>query len=353
MGRRIVRVAADDSLRALELLREAIETEEFALEIAESTQVEQTVSPDTALVLQTSGSTGYPKRVELSAGALRAAASASAARIGSGQWLLSLPINYIAGAQILMRSIWSDTQPVVLTGGISPDSLAEAVSRMSESNRYLSLVPTQLRRIWQHIQTAPALLTTLREFECILVGGQQPDAKLVAELRQLGVPLVLSYGLTETAGGCVYDGIPLDGTSVRLDSVGVIEISGPQLAEGVGPWFRTADLGEISEGKLQVLGRVDRVINSGGLKIALDLVEQKTLDIPGVEDCCAVALEDSDWGQRIGLLISGAPKFDPRVWLRAELGVAAVPLRILNRAQIPRLDSGKTDYESARTLLLG
>jgi O-succinylbenzoic acid--CoA ligase len=224
---------------------------------------------------------------------------------------------------------------------------------MSSANRYLSLVPTQLRRIAQHLQESPELITTLREFTAILVGGQQPAAALVESLRDSGVPLVLSYGLTETAGGCVYDGTPLEGTQVRLDSSGVVEISGVQLAEGLGPWFRTADLAELNDGKLEILGRIDRVINSGGIKIALDLVEQKTLEIPGVEDCCAVALADPDWGQRVGLVIIGAPQLDPSEWLKSELGVAAVPQRIVIGALIPRLDSGKIDYESARTLLLG
>lgn len=353
MGKRIVRVTADDSLRALELLREAIETNEFALEISDSADSTHTVSPVATLVLLTSGSSGYPKRVELSTAALQAAAAASAARIGSGQWLLSLPINYIAGAQVLMRSIWSDTQPVVLSGGFSPTSLAEAISRMSATDRYLSLVPTQLRRIAQALQDSPEMLATLREFKTILLGGQQPDATLVQRLKDSGVPLVTSYGLTETCGGCIYDGVPLDGTSVRLDSAGVIELASTQLAEGLGPWFRTADLGVIENGKLSVLGRVDRVINSGGMKIALDLVEQEALQIPGVEDCCAVAIADADWGQRVGLLIAGAPEFAPEDWLRARLGVAAVPKRVISRAQIPRLESGKTDYQSALSMLLG
>ncbi|MEY3029503.1 MAG: hypothetical protein RL198_900 [Actinomycetota bacterium] len=362
MNRPIVRVAADESLRALELLREALETESFAVEIVNSAPESasqnlgaglQTTHPRTALVLQTSGSTGRPKKVELSAEALRASAAASAERIGSGQWLLTLPINYIAGAQVLIRSIWADTQPIVLTGGVTPKSLAEATSRMDSENRFLSLIPTQLRRISQYLEQPSELVTTLREYRAILVGGQLPDSELIHRLKQSGVPIVTSYGLTETSGGCVYDGVPLEGTSVRLDSDGTIEISSVQLAEGIGPWFRTADLGEISDGKLRVLGRRDRVINSGGIKLALELVEEKTLEIPGVEDCCAVALDDADWGQRVGLLVAGSPQNPPAEWLRDQFGVAAVPARLIVGAVIPRLDSGKPDYESARALLLG
>ena len=266
MNRPIVRVSADDSLRALELLREALETESFAIEIVGSGSsasnedaAGRTKSPNTALVLHTSGSTGYPKRVELGAEALKSAAAASAARIGSGQWLLTLPINYVAGAQVLVRSIWSDTQPVVLTGGTSPDSFVEAVSRMNSANRYLSLIPTQLLRVTRYFDQSAELVATLRDFDAILVGGQPADMQLNQRLKQLGIPIVTSYGLTETCGGCVYDGVALDGTSIRLDAEGVIEIGGVQLAEGLGPWFRSADLGEFEAGKLRVLGRRDRV----------------------------------------------------------------------------------------------
>ena len=145
----------------------------------------------------------------------------------------------------------------------------------------------------------------------------------------------------------------LDGTSIRLDAEGVIEIAGVQLAEGLGPWFRSADLGEFEAGKLRVLGRRDRVINSGGVKLALDLVERVVLEMPGVEDCAAVALEDAEWGQRVGLLIVGSPQSDAADRLRDRLGVAAVPKRTVVAPQLPRLDSGKPDYESARELLLG
>ena len=168
------------------------------------------------LVVVTSGSTGGGRGVLLPAGALQASAAATLDRIGGpGSWLLALPVSAIAGLQVVCRALLSGRSPVRLTG-----TLAEAVARMPAGDRrYTSMVPTQLRR-W--LDTEP---DALRAFDAILVGGAATDPALLDRARAEGVAVVTTYGMTETAGGCVYDGLPLDGVAVRI-AEGGIELAG-------------------------------------------------------------------------------------------------------------------------------
>jgi O-succinylbenzoic acid--CoA ligase len=178
-----------------------------------SDQVEDSVG----LIVESSGSTGVPKRIELSSTALLASAEASAKRIGSGQWLLALPVNFIGGANVLIRSVVADTQPVIMNTQLpfTAEAFVRGAALMTET-RYTSLVPAQLAKLAQAAETDSFVFSELRKFEAILLGGQRPDWAVVESLRSKGVNIVISYGMTETAGGCVYDGVPLAGVELSF-----------------------------------------------------------------------------------------------------------------------------------------
>lgn len=308
------------------------------------------VPSDVGLIVESSGSTGTPKRIQLSVEALKASADASARRLGGqGQWLLALPTKFIAGINVLVRSVIADTQPVIMNTQLpfTADAFFRAASLMTEPKRFTSLVPAQLARLLEAVKTDEYSLALLRRFDAILLGGQMPDQNVVDQLRELGVKIVISYGMTETAGGCVYDSLPLDGVGVNIRD-GKIAISGPVLANGLGAEFVTNDLGEFSEGKLTVLGRADRVVISGGQKVSLEAVEQRAALIAGVMEVAAAAMPSS-WGESVGLVYAGSPEVD--FSSLEQLSVAAKPHRVILVSKLPRLQSGKPDLVAIQALL--
>lgn len=348
-------VPANDSFRALQLAMDVVEgkaagyiTPPEVLGVMPAVHgLDDEVPSHIGFIVESSGSTGEPKRIALSVEALLASANASAARIGSGQWLLALPTNFIAGINVLVRSVVADTQPVLLNTQVpfTAEAFVRGAALMSE-DRYTSLVPHQLSKLLAAAREDAFVFSELRKFKTILVGGQQPNWADVLELRTMGVNVVVSYGMTETSGGCVYDGVPLDG--VQLEIVDDrIAISGPVLAEGLGSRFVTNDLGQLVDGKLEVIGRVDRVIVSGGLKVSLDRVEEAALALGDVAEVCAVAL-DTQWGQSVGIAYVGKERTFAEL---AELTVAAKPYRVIQLDQIPRLSSGKPDLVEVKRLL--
>lgn len=335
--------------------------------------VETRVPRRVALVIETSGSTGTPKRVALSTDALLASAAASAAALGGpGQWLLALPTHYIAGAQVLVRSLVAGTDPVILPAGhFDPHLFAEYAARMDGPLRFVSLVPVQLARVVEAAESDATVLAAARRFDRILVGGQATPPSLVARAEALGLRVTRTYGSSETAGGCVYDGLPLHGTQLHL-SGGVIEIGGPMLAEGylaadgsvdaarTAPAFtdhhgerryRTGDLGELVDGRLRVLGRSDNVVISGGEKVSLESVERVLHAQHGFEGAVAVAVPDAVWGQSIVVVRAevddagdGAAELERvREAVAAALGVAARPRALFAVPELPQLASGKLD----------
>ncbi|MFM6980536.1 MAG: AMP-binding protein [Micrococcales bacterium] len=329
-----------------------------AVFISETPNLEgaEVVADQIALVVESSGSTGIPKRIELSRAALIASATASDEVLGGpGQWLLALPINFIAGANVLIRSLVSETQPVLMNTRMpfTTEGFSRAASMQSAERRYTSLVPTQLKRLLDASELDEFLLRQLQRFDAILVGGQAVDASLVERCALKDIKLVISYGMSETCGGCVYDGRPLPGVEVRISDAGEIEIAGPTLAEGVATagWYRTHDLGEMVDGKLVVLGRSNRVLNSGGLKVSLDRIEEAVREIGGVAEAAALALPDKEWGERAAVVYVGSPEIADYIATEAlvELGPAAKPVRVIRVAAIPKLVSGKTDYLSLAT----
>lgn len=311
--------------------------------------VPESVADEIGLIVESSGSTGRPKRIELSLNALMASAEASASRLGGhGQWLLALPANYIAGANVLFRSVLADTQPVIMNSRVpfSAEGFRNSANLMQHQNRYTSLVPAQLERL--AAANDHSVLAALRSFRAILVGGQAPNSQTVAKLREQGVNLVESYGMAETCGGCVYDGTALDGVQVEIES-GRVVVSGPLLAEGLAGRFLTEDLGVIENGKLKILGRADRVIISGGLKTNLDDVEASVLEIAGVQEVIAVGLESS-WGQSVGLVLRSETPTDLAL-INQKLAAQQRVIKFIQVDQVPRLDSGKPDYQGAVKLL--
>lgn len=274
----------------------------------------------TAVSVRTSGSTGVPKRVLLSASALLASAAATHDRLGGGgRWLLALPAQHVAGIQVLVRSLVAGTTPVVmdLNEGFSPAGFAEATARLRGPRRYTSLVPTQLVRVLDSPEA-----DSLRHYDAILVGGAATDPTLLERARAQGVRLVTTYGMSETAGGCVYDGVPLDGVEITLDDeTGRISISGPMLArgylgdrEGTREVFRenprrfvTNDHGTWDAGQLRIGGRLDSVIISGGLNIVPGPLEDALHRIPGVAEAVVVGVPDPEWGQRVAAAIVLSP----------------------------------------------
>jgi O-succinylbenzoic acid--CoA ligase len=326
------------------------------------------------VLVATSGSTGRPRLVELRPAALRASAAATAARLGGpGRWLLALPADHVAGVQVVVRALLAGAPPVVqdLRDGFRPAGFAAATARLGPGRRYTSLVPTQLLRL---LDAGGAALDALLGYDAVLVGGAAVDAGLRARAEAAGARVVATYGMTETAGGCVYDGVPLDGVRIRLDGAqdeaGRIAVAGPTLAAGYlddpvataagfvgsdgGRQFRTGDLGRWVDGRLEVLGRVDDVVVTGGEKVAPAAVERVLVAQPGVRAACVVGLPDPEWGAVVAaaLVVEGVPALDDlRAAVRAALGRAAVPRVMAIVDALPLRGIGKPDRAAVVDLL--
>jgi O-succinylbenzoic acid--CoA ligase len=304
-----------------------------------------------ALIIESSGSTGIPKKIYLSAEALIASANSTAEYFGNtGQWLLALPINYVAGAMVLVRSILAETQPVVMNTGVSftAEAFSLSTTLLNAEHRFTSLVPTQLNRLKQLAMVDDFVLSSLRKFDAVLVGGQAVSSDVVDYFLNEQVEIVTTYGSAETAGGCVYNGQALAGVTIQTSTDSTISIAGSMLANGVqddSGYFNTKDIGVFEGSLLRVLGRADRVINSGGIKIALDEVEAVAATIPGVVEVAATAIESSEWGERVGIAYVGSPEVADYMAeaVFEKLGVAGKPIRVLRVDRIPKLVSGKND----------
>ena len=356
--KKLIRVPANETFAALNLMLDVLDGRSAGFITPSEVNgvkpvvegLPESVEDHIGLVVESSGSTGLPKKISLSVDALKHSSTAALDRLGGpGQWLLALPVNFIAGANVLLRSVLSDTQPVMLNARVpfTTEAFVRGASLLDGARRYTSLVPAQLAKLAQDAEQDAFVFSMLRKFDAILVGGQQPNWSDVAALRAKGINIVVSYGMTETAGGCIFDGEPLDGVEYRLVE-GQIEIAGKTLAEEVGPWFRTNDLGELVDGKLQVLGRSDRVIISGGLKISLDRIEQAAVELPGVDSAVAVALRSS-WGESVGIVYQGSPEVDFSEL--AQISPAAKVIKTVLVTELPTLESGKPDLIACKALL--
>lgn len=313
------------------------------------------VPTSAAVVIATSGSTGVPKGVELSAAALTASARASLARIGAragDRWLCCLPPSHISGLQVLIRSLLCGTEPVIHPRFSPEDVAASGVD-------HVSLVPTQLRRM---IDAGVGVA----EFRTILLGGAAAPPGLLDTARHAGARIVTTYGMSETSGGCVYDGVPLDNVDLEIGDDGLIRLRGPVLFSGYrlrderpfegDGWFVTSDLGVIDGGRLRVLGRADDVINTGGRKVAAGVVAEVLAGHPAVRDVVVIGRPDPEWGQIVEAVVVGeAGRAEEitldglRAFAKERLPAYAAPraLRIVPR--IPLLPNGKPDMVALRS----
>ncbi|MEV7553748.1 o-succinylbenzoate--CoA ligase [Amycolatopsis sp. NPDC089917] len=320
----------------------------------------------TAVIIATSGSTGEPKGVLLSAAALAASAHATHARLGGpGHWLLATPAQYIGGLQVLVRSLLAGTTPAVLHGsGFRPDDFAEAAAPLlaQDGPRYTALVPTQLGRL---LDAGGAGLAAARAFDAIIIGAAATTAGLRERAAEAGVKIVPAYGMSETASGCVYEGVPLDGVHLELEDERVY-ITGDVLSHGYrlrpdltaeafeGGRFRTSDRGRwTADGRLEILGRVDDMINTGGVKVAASAVERILTAQPGIRDACVVGVPDPEWGEAVVALVVGAgcDVDSLRAACREEAGSAAAPKRVEFAEELPLRGPGKVDRTAVRNLL--
>lgn len=392
-----------------------------------------TVADGIALVVISSGSTGVPKGVELDHAALHASTQLSIARLGcrpDERWALALPTHHIAGVQVLLRSWALGTDARVV------DDLAALATCDAQ---YVSLVPTQLGRLLD-------AGVDVARFATILLGGARAEPALLTRAQAAGGRVVVSYGMSETCGGCVYDGVPLDDVEVALDR-GRIHLRGPNLFRGyrpavaaapvaawrgrsagalsepppaaVGPdtspsgrercagapsqppdragppatapadppatapaappatapagpagdphaprpdddpreWFRTGDLGRFdADGRLEVLGRADDVIISGGENVPMGAVEALLRGAPGVADVAVIGRRDPDWGEIIVAIVvardPAAPLHldDLRNHVRANAPAAYAPRQLVVVDTLPRDAMGKLGSATLRRL---
>lgn len=316
----------------------------------------------TALVIATSGSTGTPKGVLLPASALRASAEATHRRLGGpGHWLLAMPAHHVAGIQVLVRALLAGTSPHAAdtSAGFRPDRFAEAASQVlaADGPHYTALVPTQLSRL---LDAGGDGLATLRKFDAVLLGGAATPPALLRRARDCGIGVTTTYGMSETSGGCVYDGQPLDLAKVHIDGeTGPIRLAGPMLARGyrhqpaavafTDGWFRTGDLGRWRGDRLEVLGRTDDMIITGGVNVAPLAVERVLTEQDGVREACVLGVPDQEWGQAVVAAVVPADPADPpaphalRTAVRERLGAAATPKRVAFLAELPLRGPGKPD----------
>jgi o-succinylbenzoate---CoA ligase len=312
------------------------------------------------LVVETSGSTGRPKRVVLSRRAVLASVAATERRLGAaGRWLLTLPASYVAGLQVVCRSLVAGHPPVLLE---QHGSFAEAATAAlgDGTDAFVSLVPTQLHRMLG----VPAEAEALRRFRTVLLGGGPVDDSLRRRAADAGVAVVATYGSSETAGGCVYDGHPLDGVAVALGPDGRIRIGGPTLFEGYDDdpalsaevlqdgWFLTADAGRLDEdGRLHVLGRLDDVVISGGVNVPTPAVAARLRAHPAVAAVEVLGVPDEEWGQRVVAFVSGDLSLDEaRAWVAAEQPRSWAPRSLVVLDEVPLLENGKPDRVRLRAM---
>ena len=333
-------------------------------------RVGEEIDDEIALVVSTSGTTGIPKGAMLTSAALIASASATHDRLGGpGRWLLALPAHHIAGMQVLVRSVLAGTVPVDMdiTGGFDVAELRRAVSELGSGRRFVSLVANQLAKALAD----PAAADALAGLDAVLLGGGPAPRPVLDAAEQSGITVVRTYGSSETAGGCVYDGVPLDGVEVRIDEAGPdahgrIVIGGSTLASGYrNPpdpdpfaepgWFRTDDIGAFDDaGRLTVLGRADDAISTGGLTVMPSVVESVLVRHPGVAECAVFGVPDDRLGQRVVAAVvpatpSSAPALEElRDFVADSLDRTAAPREIVVVTQLPRLGIGKVDRRALR-----
>ena len=292
-----------------------------------------------AVVIGTSGSSGTAKEVSLTATALISSARASNKFLNAkpGQtWSLLLPLTHIAAVNVIMRAIELGTLPIDLRNFEGEYPKVD----------FTSIVPTQLFRALNGDQR---LLNHLKSAQAVLVGGAALSPSMRNQAELAGIKVITTYGMTETCGGCVYDGEVLDNVEVDIRN-GKVFIRGPILASSISldaGWYETSDLGEIKDEKLFVIGRADDVIITGGENLSLNSVEASlSIAFPNVQSA-AFAIEDPQWGQSLHIAVVGSVADEEIIsHLQKDLGLFAKPKGIHHLASLPLLGIGKIDRKS-------
>jgi O-succinylbenzoic acid--CoA ligase len=339
----------------------------------------------TRLIVLTSGSTGDPKGVCLSREAIISSAALVAGRYPDdlgAPGVIALPVTSAGGLGVLIRAILSDAETVTVPtigggGAFDVTVFCDAVAPVLDQGPVVSLVPTQLAILLEHPRSRE-VLTRMRR---ILLGGAAASTDLLRRTRDSGINAVVTYGMTETCGGCVHDGIPLDGVDVRIDAGGRIHLSGPMVALGyrlrpdetqehfAPHTFHTGDVGAWRDERLSVLGRIDDIVQVKGVNVGLGAVERVLIDHPLVNDAVVLAVPDERDGSRLIASIVATP--DPglrsaqsgqapgpsdlsthlQALVRSELGSPAVPREIRQVSVLPYLPNGKIDRRTVQRSL--
>jgi len=338
---------------------------------------------DIAVAVATSGSTGTPRGVLLTTHALTASAQAFGMRFGvHARWVVALPVHRIAGLMVLVRCFVHDS-PFEIDPSVGGARTFEAPTfyattmrarRLCDSDGrslMISLVPTQIARL---IEAGPVGLDALRAYDVVLSGAAATPQPMLEKLRNAGVNVVVSYGMSETCGGCAFDGQPLDGVTISLATQdeaepGRISISGPVVADGyrlrpdidaltfVDGRMLTHDVGKLdSAGLLHVLGRLDDVVTVGGVNVSLSAVEALIRHHNAIDEVAIVDVADAAWGSLpIAYLVSHDSAASEsqlvaeiRNVVAERIGQAATPREFFFVNALPMLDSGKVDRLTLR-----
>jgi O-succinylbenzoic acid--CoA ligase len=301
------------------------------------------------VIVNTTGSTGIKKRVQLSMDAISASADLSNARINANPgdvWSLLLPMNHIAGLNVLARA----------------QKLGSTVVEVDGKADYTAIVPTQLHRA---LFGDHKLLEHLQNCKTVLVGGSPASKVLLDAASKAGISVITTYGMTETSGGCVYNKKALTGVSVKVDESSRLMIKGPILASGYennqelwsqhfkDGWFVTSDLGKIMGDEIEIIGRIDDVVITGGENVSLAAIENELItSLPGIR-FLATAIPDAEWGQKI-CLISNSEIDNDQIseLLKTTLGKQFVPKEFLVMSQIPEIGIGKPDRVKASQIFI-
>jgi O-succinylbenzoic acid--CoA ligase len=316
---------------------------------------------DAGAVIATSGSTEAPKGVVLSRAAIRTSVEATHHRLGgAGDWVLALPVHYVAGFMVLARACLACTRAVRVGADLNdlPQVLGGLIAR-----RYISLVPAQLDRALQR----PELSEALASFNSVLIGGGPANAELVERATAFGIRVVTTYGMSETCGGCVYDGEPLHGVDVELTDDGQIMIGSRSLFSGyrlrpdltaaalIDGKFRTQDRGRWQAGRLMVLGRTDDIVITGGHKVDLGEVERCIQRWAAERHACAVVLgiPDAAWGTLIIAVSDSARSLEDLQGVVCQsLPGYALPRELIHLDPLPVLPSGKPDRVVIKSMIM-
>lgn len=323
------------------------------------------IGDDIALVVSTSGSTGTPKGAMLTPANLISSADATHQALGGeGQWLLAMPAAYIAGIQVLVRSMVAGVEPafVDLSHGFNVAEFAARAHELAQTGErtYTALTPMQLAKATPTLQGIDAL----RTFDAVLVGGAATNPRLLESAAELRINVVTTYGSSETSGGCVYNGRPIAGARVKIVD-GRIHLGGPMVARSyhlldspdlADGWFRTSDAGSLEGGVLTVLGRTDNVISSGGLKLHPEVLEAELLLIDGVTAATVIGKDDDRLGQRICAAYTGSASVPDILDALADAEDAGriahwqIPKELKVVPALPQLGPGKVDRAAVKEL---